>query len=270
MAWESLLTALKDLFLKQLPKVALMELVMFGISRLIDNPTIVDVTWCINHWLVGTSIATNNFTNLSLVFSGRKNTIHFALLSAWLARLGGFLLYTRIIKPYVDPRYKTLATKAKINQNLYYFLQFQGQGVLSIMTAMPLYYLFNQNSQELAWNNYLGIGLAVAGILGEAVADQQLYNFKQNRKEKSEEFRGGLFKKSRHPNLFFELVFWFGLATSAVDLKNVSGTAWGFLGPMALFYIMNNLTIPITTSHMKKTRPNYAETIKKTNKFWPF
>lgn len=270
MAWETIVAALKDLFLKQLPKVALLELVMFGLSRVINNPTLVDVTWCLNHWLVGTSIATNNFTNLSLVFSGPKNTIHFALLSAWLARLGGFLLYTRIIKPYVDPRYKGLAAKAKVNENLYYFLQFQGQGVLSVLTALPLYFLFNQSSQQLGWNNYLGIAMAAVGLVGEAVADQTLYNFKQNRKDKSEELRTGLWKKSRHPNLFFELVFWFGLATSAVDPNNLKGTAWAFAGPLFLFYVMNNLTIPITTSHMKKTKPNYLETIKNTNKFWPF
>jgi steroid 5-alpha reductase family enzyme len=270
MNFSTLLTCLKDLFVRQLPKVAVTEFVMWGLSTYINNPTLVDVTWCLNHWIVGTSIATQNFTDLSLVLSGRKNLLHWGLLSMWLVRLGGFLFYTRIMKPYVDPRYKSMAAKRNMNESLYYFMQFQFQGVLSMITAIPLYFLFNQKSQELQWNNYLGVGLAVAGLVGEAVADNQLYAFKQKRKEKSETLREGLFKKARHPNLFFECVFWSGLAVSAIDTNDVAGTWWAGLGPLALWAIMNYVTIPITTSHMKKSKANYEETIKSTNKFWPF
>lgn len=65
-------------------------------------------------------------------------------------------------------------------------------------------------------------------------------------------------------------MFWSGLAVSAIDMKDIGGTVWAGLGPLALWAIMNYVTIPVTTAHMKKTKPNYEDVIKETNKFWPF
>ena len=55
---ELLFNALKDLFIKQWPKVIVSQTAMWGISMKINNPTLVDVSWGLNHFIVGTSIAT--------------------------------------------------------------------------------------------------------------------------------------------------------------------------------------------------------------------
>lgn len=81
-------------------------------------------------------------------------------------------------------------------------------------------------------------------------------------------FRGGLWKMSRHPNLFFELVFWFGIAIGGLNEYTIS--FMGFIGPIFLFIIMRYITVPMTEAYMRKTRKNYPDFCKKTNMFIPF
>jgi steroid 5-alpha reductase family enzyme len=107
------------------------------------------------------------------------------------------------------------------------------------------------------------------GVTGEAIADAQLQSWKDNRKPEEKIFREGLFKRARHPNLFFELVFWFGMSCYAVTTDDMNSFC-AFIGPFVLWSAMYFVTIPITTKHMKKSRPNYDEIINETNVFLPF
>ena len=62
----------------------------------------------------------------------------------------------------------------------------------------------------------------------------------------------GLWTYSRHPNLFFELVTWFGFALAGVNDEYID--ILGFLGPILLWAIMKFLSIPVSVKHMIKTR----------------
>lgn len=256
-------TCVYDLFSKHYIKVAISQVVMWGISTAISNPTLVDVAWGFNHVLVGVSILSMNYPKIS-----SPGIIGTSLLLMWFIRLSGFLFYNRIYKKYVDPRYEKLAKKRNINKTAFYFIQFQLQGVLSMFTSIPLYFALS-SARNLTMFNYVFAAIAVAGIIGEAIADQQLQDFKNNRKEGEELFREGLFKKARHPNLFFELVFWCGMAGFAFNPSNL-GTLVAFSGPVLLWAIMYYMTIPITTKHMMRTKKNYEEVINETNMFIPF
>lgn len=80
-------------------------------------------------------------------------------------------------------------------------------------------------------------------------------------------FHYGLWNKSRHPNLFFELVTWVGFAVMGLNQLPVG--IIGFLGPICLWAIMRYLTVPLTEAHMARTRANWGEFLKKTNMFLP-
>ena len=132
-----------------------------------------------------------------------------------------------------------------------------------------MYYVFINENNSFEIINYIGILISCIGIFGEAFADYQLQHWKNNKKPEEKTFRGGLFKNSRHPNLFFELVYWFGMSCYGIKTDDLN-TLCAFIGPFFLWVIMYFVTIPITTNHMKKSRPNYEAVISKTNIFIPF
>lgn len=258
-----LIDSFRTLFVNCYPKVLISQNIMWLVAMYIKNPTLVDVAWGVNHFLVGYSL----YSLAGVPKSSFGGTLAFFLLGLWFVRLSGFLLYNRILKPYVDPRYEILAQR---NQNtsktLYYFFQFNLQAVLTMITATPLYFVFT-NSLFRSYN-YLGAGLCLVGVLGEAIADNQLQNYKNRRDSSEGVFREGLFKNARHPNLFFELVFWFGMGLIGFNHANFC-TIFALFGPTMLWAIMNYLTIPLTTKHMLKSKKDYQKVIEETNKFWP-
>lgn len=91
------------------------------------------------------------------------------------------------------------------------------QGILTCLVSTPLYYVF-KNPQVLhggllGAKNILAIAAVIGGALLEAVSDKQIQDFKDAKAKglRSEPLcRDGFWLKSRHPNLFFELIVWFG------------------------------------------------------------
>lgn len=261
-------SAFYELFAKQYWKIVITQTVMWIISIIIKNPTLVDVSWCFGQFLIGFLIVTRDFHNFErmLTFHNLGGII---LLTIWLFRLGGFIFYYRILRNHFDARYKKMTTGMESwKQVLFYFFQFHFQGILFTLTSMPLYWLFIEEKREIHPVNYVGVVLAITGLIGEAVADFQLQTFKDNRVDPISILRSGLFKYCRHPNLFFELIFWIGMATFAINAENLY-SIFAYFGPLCLWAVMFFLTIPVTTKHMK-SKPQYEDYLKETNVFLPF
>lgn len=101
---------------------------------------------------------------------------------------------------------------------------------------------------------------------GTASAKPQAYP--ESKDEFPNIFHYGLWNKSRHPNLFFELVTWVGFAVQGFSQLPIG--LIGIFGPIMLWAIMRYLTVPLTEAHMARTRPNWGEFLKKSNMFLPF
>lgn len=260
------LTDLKDHLVMAVPLVTASQLGLWSIYSRTKRNSIIDVGWVLNHCLVGFSVATTIFTNIKPVTSNTKNLITLILLSCWTARLGGYLLYDRVIKPHSDPRYDEIEKKSDPKwRTLKYLPMYLGQGFLTCLTSLPLYYALN-NTATIGPAQIIGWALIAIGILGEWASDNQLKEFKK-KGAKGEILRDGLWKKSRHPNLFFELLTWYGFAI--VGIQSYRGFI-GLLGPITLYLCMNFITIPATENSMKKSRKNWDEYVAQTNKFLIF
>ena len=89
-----------------------------------------------------------------------------------------------------------------------------------------------------------GAGIWLVSMIGEAIADLQLHNFKKNPANAGKTCRAGLWKYSRHPNYFFEWLIWVGYAVFAL------GSPWGWIGlisPALILYFLLGVTgIPAT------------------------
>ncbi len=52
------------------------------------------------------------------------------------------------------------------------------------ITSIPLYFVFQSKlKDDLTWSFYIGASLVIIGIIGEAIADHQLYIYKERVKE---------------------------------------------------------------------------------------
>lgn len=75
--------------------------------------------------------------------------------------------------------------------------------------ALPL--MQRPASEALSWYQWMGIALWALGFSWEAVADWQLLRFKSDPANKGKIMTSGLWRLSRHPNYFGEIVLWWGL-----------------------------------------------------------
>jgi steroid 5-alpha reductase family enzyme len=160
---------------------------------------------------------------------------------------------------------------------LFFFFQFLGQALLVLLPATPLFFIFGFSRQteiEKQWSFWVGLVLIVFGMINHFIADIQIQNYKTANPQTWAKglCREGWWKKSRHPNLFFDVVTWLGFAILGIDDQSATTlvSVFGLLGPLFLFCIMRFITIPLTEQEMQKRRPNWEELIRGTNVMWPF
>jgi len=259
----------KELLIHDLPVIMICNVIFWiGYAR-IRKPQLADISWVANHFLIGLCIATHHFKDFSFLTSPRQ-LLYFLILTAWSIRLAGFLYFSRIKSNYFDPRFEMISKWTK-HRKLFFFFQYQGQGFVTLVTGLPLYFIFNKKDDSFALHDLVALSLLAIGMVGQTLADQQLWNFKKKvGGDKKQIFRGGFWQKSRHPNLFFDELNWIGFAIAGLDFSNLSGSCWGLLGPIVLLLGMTFGTCPITDLHMKQSKDNYDQMVKETNFYVPF
>jgi steroid 5-alpha reductase family enzyme len=110
----------------------------------------------------------------------------------------------------------------------------------------------------------VGGSVFVIGLIGQTIADLQLYNFKKKNKIIC---NVGLWHYSRHPNYFFECTIWLGI--SVTFLPNIEFLL-SFIAPATIFIIVYFITGPLTEkSSLKKHGETFANYQKTTSYFFP-
>ncbi|MBN1416747.1 MAG: DUF1295 domain-containing protein [Bacteroidales bacterium] len=109
--------------------------------------------------------------------------------------------------------------------------------------------------------------LTLSGIVIEMVADRQLTNFLRNRKDKAF-LSSGLWKYSRHPNYFGEILFWIGLFTFSLQINTFY---WYTLsGPIAMILMFSLISVPMMDKRMLERKSGYQEYKQKTSALVPW
>lgn len=166
-----------------------------------------------------------NFVVLALLTFLLAETYHWrqilvtVCVVVWGLRLSGYLLY-RIIKIGEDQRFDD-----KRNDPLKFlgFWIFQAFWVFTV--SLPVIFTNAPDSAitPAPWNTWpapwnsvtpldiLGSILFVVGLLCETISDQQKFAFRNNPSNRGKWCSVGLWKWSRHPNYFGEILVWLGL-----------------------------------------------------------
>lgn len=115
-----------------------------------------------------------------------------------------------------------------------------GQMLLVWLFTSPVHQAWRFQETPLNWLDLLAAGLLVLLLVGEAVADQQMWDFQQDKKRRigagedvAKPFiTTGLFHYCRHPNFTCEMGMWwiFYLFAVAASGDWLHWTALGFLG----------------------------------------
>ena len=236
--------------------VSLIMLIAWLIFLRTKNPGIVDMCWPTVITTSGLLIIFNTpNTSIQLILSG--------LLLIWGSRLALHLLITRVSLNTPDKRYVTLSKIWRLPPTLGFLLHFQFQGILAIIISSPFYFISQLSHYSLT--TVIGALIALLGIIGEAISDRQLHQFKKNHPGKV--CNAGLWLISRHPNYFFDWLTWMGFAVAALTLP------LGYLSlasPGLLLFLMLKITGPITeTASIKSRGKAYLDYQKKTPMFFP-
>lgn len=189
-----------------------------------DN-TVADTAWGLGFILVAWSslIQAGHYQSLGLVATG--------LVTLWGLRLITHINLRNRGKGE-DPRYKNMRTRWGASAALQSFFKvFFLQGILLLIIAYQIVVINANPNAPLSLLSYLGIVIWGIGFFFESIGDYQLYAFMKTEANKGKVMMSGLWRYTRHPNYFGEIMMWWGIYLCAC------------LSPYGLSALISPLTI---------------------------
>ncbi len=130
------------------------------------------------------------------------------------------------------------------------------QAILIWFIPAPLVAAMLSSRGALTPLGILGVGLAAAGLLFEAIADLQLASFRAVAANRGKVMDRGLWGWSRHPNYFGEVLMWWGFFLIGF-FRRPSMVA--VLSPILVTFLLLQVSgIALTEETMDARRPGYA------------
>lgn len=145
--------------------------------------------------------------------------ILYFLVLVWGLRLS-IHIFNRNKNKNEDFRY--LAWRQEWSKNFFWrsYLQvFILQGIILLIIISPI--IHASAAMPVSWNifTWMGLGCWLVGFYFQVVADYQLTVFIKQKKP-GEIMQTGLWKYSRHPNYFGEILMWWGIFIITLPLEN--------------------------------------------------
>lgn len=236
--------------------------VFFIIALLLKTDVFTDITYSMTFVIL----------TLFLFFTSGKTDI-LQLLTAicvvlWGFRLGGYLLW-RIIHIKVDHRFDD---KRDSFIRFGFFWLLQAVAVWAVM--LSVYGIINRPGMDtIPWYFFAGIPFALLGLLVETVADLQKYTFKSKPEGKGAFMRTGIWKYSRHPNYFGDMLFWWSISFPGLFLFKGFEFLY-FLGPLFISLLLRFVSgVPLLEKSAKEKwgdDPEFQEYQKTTSLVIPW
>jgi len=226
------------------PAAAALSVVMIAAwwwQRRVANGGWVDAFWTFGLGGVGAMVAL-------IAGHGARSWLVALLIGAWALRLGMYIAARTRSGPE-DTRYAQFRVDwgASFQVRMFWFLQIQAAA--AAMLLVPVY-LAAVSPRPLGWVDGVAVAVAVVAVLGEALADRQMHAFRRDHHGKVCD--AGLWGLCRHPNYFFEWLYWVTYPLLA------AGAPWGWLaliGPAAMYWLLVHVSgIPPLEAQMLRRR----------------
>ncbi len=241
---------------------------LWGVSLAIHNVSFIDAFWAFGMVVLAC------FSFVMADLPGIHSVVLLTLTTIWGLRLGIHLL-RRWMAEGEDSRYKKV-----IGQNMdkrgwsfglaSLIMVFLLQAPLLFITSLPAQIgILADRGDELGMIAIAGIMIAAIGIAFETIGDWQLKKFRSDPATDGQVLDTGLWRYTRHPNYFGDFCTWWGIWLVALDIHWIIGAA-SIIGPVFLsFTLIKWSGGPLLERGMKKTRPKYADYVKRTLAFFP-
>ncbi|GDX82817.1 hypothetical protein LBMAG42_46280 [Deltaproteobacteria bacterium] len=212
-------------------------------------------------WSIGFLLVTANSARLAGAGAGRWLVL--AVVAAWSLRLWLYLLARSRGKPE-DARYTAFRLRYGAERYwwLSYFQVFLLQGALVLLVSAPLQYAASAPGPDpIGVLDVIGAALALFGAGYEAVADAQLAAWKR-RPGRGEVLEEGLWRTSRHPNYFGEVLVAWGFWLFCADQP--LGLLFVFAPLLMTFLLVRVSGVAMLDEHMARRKPAYRDYMRRT------
>ena len=238
--------------------------VLWIISLLVKDASIVDIFWGPAFVVLGSSL----LISMDQVYSERSLFILF-LVSLWAIRLASHIGF-RNIGHGEDFRYVEWRNESGKNYWWHSFIRvFLLQGGLCTLVGVSIYFGY-LNEKPLSFvETMFSSTIFFIGFAWESISDLQLRAFKKNPNNKGKICKNGLWKYSRHPNYFGDLLVWVSIFTFSISSENILIILGSLLSPLIMGSIFYYITGPIMDQAMMQSRPDYKKYMETSNSLIP-
>lgn len=232
------------------------------LQRRSGNAGIVDVAWAGGLGVAGVFYAATSEGEVT------RRWLVAVLAGVWSFRLAIYLFFNRYLGRPEDRRYRALREEwgERAQALLFWFFQLQASWTV-LFSLSFLVVTHNDAPANFAWMA-AAIITWIISIGGEAIADLQLARWRSRPENEGKTCRAGLWRYSRHPNYFFEWIYWWAY----VFLSLGSGFTWlsVLVAFLMLVFLLKVTGIPYTEKCALKSREDYAEYQRRTSAFIPW
>ena len=240
--------------------VAGSALVLWLISLKTRDVSIIDIFWA-----PGIAAVVDIAALLSDASAPRVSAALF-LVNLWAVRLAAHIFARHDGE---DHRYAAMRHKFGARWWWWSLVQvFLLQAILMWFIAAPLVAVMLSSRAPMGVLDYLGVGIAAAGFLFEALADVQLARFRLDPRNKGKVMDRGLWRWSRHPNYFGESVMWWGFFLLGFS---AAGAWWLILSPLVVTLLLLQVSgVTLMEDKIEDRRPAYADYKRRVSAFVPW
>lgn len=233
--------------------------VWFLISLLIKRNDIADIAWGLGFVAV---VCFLFLTQAPTLQSG----IVYILTIIWGMRLAIYIGVRTKGKPE-DFRYKKWREEWGKYFVLRSYLQvYLLQGFFMWIISLPIIVVSMAKNQPISPFILVGSIIWLIGFAFESIGDYQLMLFIKQRQNKSDVMQTGLWKYTRHPNYFGEVLVWWGIFIMVLPLEY---GLWAIISPITISFLLLYVSgIPMLEAKYKDNVA-FEEYKKRTSAFFP-
>jgi steroid 5-alpha reductase family enzyme len=140
------------------------------------------------------------------------------------------------------------------------------QGVFMFIISVPIIIAGASASTRINAFTFIGFIVWLIGFAFETIGDYQLSVFMKNKQNKGDIIQTGLWKYTRHPNYFGEVLVWWGIFIITLSVEN---GYWGIISPITITFLLLRVSgIPMLEAKYKDNQ-QFQDYKKRTSAFWP-